>query len=375
MTRIILTGGHLTPAVATVEELLKKVKKNEIYFIGRKRSMEGDRALSQEFRTISSSGIKFYPLITGRVMRTFSGYSITSFIKIFVGFFHSFFLIVTIRPKVVCSFGGYVGFWPSFWAWVFRIPVVIHEQTLEPGLANKIVGKWATRVTVAFPETIRYFPKRKTRAIGNPIRSEIYLKTPKNAALAKFLQNSSTNKLIYITGGSQGSHEINKTFKSILSKLLSKYFVIHQTGNSSLHPDFALFSKFQDKLDQRLARKYFPVTFIDSADIGAVLDQADLVVGRSGANTVWELAFLNKRAIFVPLPFSASGEQEKNARWFEKFGEAKVILQSNLSPYVLFQAIEEMCEAGNAPKYETQDLPRNAAGDLATIILNKQKNG
>lgn len=375
--KILITGGHFTTAIATIEELLKSVGKGNIYFVGRKRSMEGDKTFSVEYRRATELRLQFFPLTTGRIVRQVNEFTLVNLAKFVFGFFQSLYLIVRIRPDVICSFGGYIGFFPSFWAIFFRVPLIIHEQTTKPGLANRISALWAKKITVSFRQAVGFFPSGKTEVIGNPIRKEVFQKRAKNKNIKAFLDGVGGGKLIYITGGNQGSHSINMVVKEILKKVLGTYFVIHQTGNSTQHPDFVLFSKISASLEERQKKYYLPVSYVESGDIGAVLNRADLVIGRSGANTVWEIATLRKPSILIPLAISAGGEQKYNADLLSHAGVSKVIDQDQLSPYLLYRSIEEIFARSGDMRQSFKkirgEFSHGGAKKLSSLILHAAK--
>ena len=217
--KILVTGAHFTPALATIEEL-KKINGVEVVYVGRKTTLEGDNAQSVESEILPSKGIKFIPLVTGRLQRSFTIYTIPSLLKIPIGLIQSFFIVLSEKPDVVLSFGGYVAVPIVFISWLFSIPIMIHEQTLVSGLANKISSWFADKIAVSFSGI---FNKEKFILTGNPIR-EIVMKTKskKEAVLPTIL----------ITGGNQGSHVINLAVEQCLERLTRIAGVIHVTGDN-----------------------------------------------------------------------------------------------------------------------------------------------
>src|SRR3989338_8397326 len=139
--KIVLIGGHLAPALSVMEALPKDT---EVLFIGRKYGLEGDKALSLEYRTITGLNILFVGINTGRLQRKLTRYTIPSFFKLPFGMIRSFFALFKFKPQVVVGFGGYVSVPVVLCAYLLRIPVVIHEQTLEAGFANRFLAKFAT---------------------------------------------------------------------------------------------------------------------------------------------------------------------------------------------------------------------------------------
>lgn len=351
--KVMVTGTHFTPAVAVIEQL-KELGKLEIIYVGRATTQEGDSTQSVESQVLPSLGVKFIPLITGRLQRTFTVYTIPSLLKIPIGLIQSLFIVLLEKPNVILSFGGYVSVPIVFMGWLFSIPIIVHEQTLVSGLANKISSWFADKIAVSF-ET-GYFKGDKVVLTGNPIRSEI-LKIGKSGKYAN-------KKLptILILGGNQGSHVLNLAIGVILSKLLKIANVYHQTGDSKYRDFERLTELISGNLGSSgiFRERYKIAKWIDK-EYPEILQEADLVISRAGINTLTELAYLGKPAIVVPLPYLYQNEQNKNAKYFEEFGLVKVLPQSQLSAETLFQKIKNMI--GNLPK-----LKEAAKGAKVTVV-------
>ena len=190
----------------------------------------------------------------------------------------------------------------------------------------------AKKICISWESSFKFFPKEKTVLTGNPIRKEIIGKSK--------IKNH--KPLIYITGGSSGSHFLNSLIEKLIKKLLVDFNVIHQTGDSLEYDDFNRLKKLRETLPKGLKENYSIHKFINPSDVGSILRQAEFVIGRAGINTVTELIFTKKPAILIPLPFSANNEQLKNARFLEKLGLAFVILQKEATAQVLFSSIQSM---------------------------------
>jgi UDP-N-acetylglucosamine--N-acetylmuramyl-(pentapeptide) pyrophosphoryl-undecaprenol N-acetylglucosamine transferase len=236
------------------------------------------------------------------------------------------------RPSLIVSFGGYVALPPAIAGWLCRIPVITHEQTLVAGLANRIIARIAKRVCVTFPETMNHFPKGKAVYTGLPMREGLF-KPPKKAPFALDLPQY---PLMYVTGGATGSQSLNRLFYPILHSLLRRYTIVHQVGDTSLTEA----TNIQEALPIECKKRYIVVSYTRLPQLSWILAHASLVVGRSGANTVMELAALAKVALLVPLPWSGNGEQQKNASWLVRNGAAAVLVQHGLTPRHLEQKID-----------------------------------
>lgn len=331
--KIVVCGGHLTPALALIEEINKN-KNLKIFYFGMKIATEGSSNYSAEYRIINAKKIKFFPIVAGRIQRKFSRYTLTSLAKIPLGFIQSFLYLILARPNLIVSFGGYLSTPVIFCGWLLGIDSVTHEQAIVPGFASKVNSLFVKKVFVSWQESAEYFEKRKVVVVGNLVRQSIFSKHPKSSKIAAFLNES--KNLIFIAGGNQGSHFLNNLiFDSLAS--LKGYCLIHQVGTANFKGDYRKAQKIKNK-------NYMSCDYIDPDDFGAIARKAKLVISRSGANTVWELAILATPAILIPLPISSGNEQLENAKILTKAGFAMVANQNQLSTKVLADKIKDIFE-------------------------------
>ncbi|MCL5411135.1 MAG: undecaprenyldiphospho-muramoylpentapeptide beta-N-acetylglucosaminyltransferase [Patescibacteria group bacterium] len=368
--RVIVTGGHLTPALATIQEL-KKQPNIEIIFIGRKSTIEGDKTPSAESTIIPKMGIKFIPLTTGRLQRRFTRYTIPSLLKIPFGFAQALKILLGVKPDVILSFGGYLAVPVVVAGKALNIPVITHEQTVESGLANKIIARFANKVAISWEQSLKHFPSKKAILTGNPVREEMF-----NLKRVKTMK-----KLIYVTGGNQGSHVINETLLSILPDLLDKYEVTHQTGSSEVYKDFEMAKAKYLTLPKRVQEKYKFAKWFEGNEVAEILSKASLVIGRSGANMVCELAIIGVPAIFIPLPYASHNEQTKNAQVLEQIGAAVILPQRELTAKRLLAVVEMIMEKFDSYQKKAKEakklVPKDGARRLVeeTLALgNKTKS-
>lgn len=364
--KILLTGAHYTPAVAVIEEI-RKYPDTEILYVGRKTTREGDPAPSLESQVIPKLGVRFISITTGRLQRAFTRYTILSLLKIPVGIMQALFIIATERPDIILSFGGYVAVPIVFTGWLFSIPIIVHEQTLVSGLANKISSIFADKIALSFAQKVE---SNKTLLTGLPLRKEVLSSNRKllNKEYELFIKRANNKKLpiITITGGNQGSHAINAAVEGCLEKLTNLACIIHQTGDSTFR-DFERLEKH--KSDSYLPKKVF------LSEMGTVLSISDFVVSRAGANTLLELAYLSKPALVIPIPYLYVDEQNKNARYFENLGLVRILPQRDLNPNSLLENIKWMVQNITTLKKEAKDAKKvvipDAAARLAleTILL------
>lgn len=368
----------MTPAMAVIAKLKKEGW--EIFFIGRKHALEGDSAVSVEYKIIKELGIPFVSLIAGRFQRSLTRYTFFSLLKIPVGFIQSFYYLSKFKPSLILSFGGYLALPVALAGWILRIPIVTHEQSVVPGLATKIISRFARKVCVSWPQTEKWFSREKVILTGNPIRKEVFMGGVKPTHLRGVNLNE-TVPLIYITGGSLGAHAINEVVTQILPRLLEKYRIIHQCGNSQIYKDYENLLTTSCQLPATLRNRYFLTKYVESEDIGWVLNNADFVVSRAGANIITELAAKGLPAILIPLPWAGQKEQMENARLLTKAGTAVILPQEKLTGKTLYQCIESLIQ--NLEEYkmkrkEAQKLVNLEAGDklveAVKEVVNEEKN-
>ncbi len=360
--KLFITGGHLTPAIATIDALEERGN-FDVVFIGRKFAKEGDEELSVEYQLISARGIRFLPLSAGRIQRKFTKYTIPALLKIPVGFVQAGIYCLRERPSVIVSFGGYIAFPVALAAFCLGIPVITHEQTLAPGLTNKLIANLAKRVCVAFEETKSFFPTGKAVYTGLPIRKQLFAKL----SAAPYDVNLKSYPLLYITGGATGAQSLNQLLYPIIPKLLDECTIIHQVGNT-----IADAQSVRATLSREKQSRYIPESYIGADRLSWIFRHATIVVGRSGANTVIELATFARVALLVPLPWSANGEQEKNALWLAEHGGAMVLDQKDLESDRLYFEIEKLLGNHSSMKKKAEifapHIPQDGADKLVTHI-------
>lgn len=353
--KVLITGGHITPALAVAAELKEKGDAT-IVFVGRKYTYENDQAASFEYQEVKKAGYGFVDLKAGRLSRLLNMQSIVSILQIPFGFLGAFRILRREKPDVILSFGGYIALPVSIVGSVLRIPVFTHEQTIAPGWANKIIAFFAQKVFVSFPQSARYFNKNKTIVSGNPIRKEVFIRKTIGELLDK------SKPTILIMGGSLGSHSINIHIEKIARKLCEKYNVIHQTGNVEEFGDYERLKKLEIK-------DYFVKDHISGDVYGSYLSAADIIISRAGANTLFELIALKKPALFIPLPWSAGGEQQKQAELLVANGVAELFDQEDDSDNLLF-LIEKMVVNKEKHAHNFSRLASLVKQDAAQIIAD-----
>lgn len=329
--KLLITGGHLAPALAIIDEILQNGSKtfDKIVFVGRKYALDTEKTLSLEYKEITKRRVEFVPLNAGRLTRVLSARSIRSLAKIPIGFFNALSILQKEKPDVILSFGGYLALPIAFLSLFFNIPLYTHEQTMSPGLTNRIIGFFSKKIFLAFEESAPYFNRSKTIVTGNPVRKSIFITDKKPFLCQK------DRMVLYITGGSLGSHSINVHISRILLELLQTYIVIHQVGDTKEYNDYDKLWKQKLEFSPDVQNRYFLAKHFFEDEIGYVYSLADIVIGRSGANTFFELIALKKPAVLIPLPWSAHGEQKKHAELFKEKGIGEIFFQNGSSDTLL----------------------------------------
>ncbi len=368
--KILITGGHLTPAVAVINELKKRGYTNFVW-VGHKYNQSGSNTPSAEYNTVNELSIPFYHLKTGKLIRDWSPstfiYGIKNLFAIVGGFINAFTIIRKEKPSLVMSFGGYLALPIVFAAYINGIKIATHEQTIVTGLANKIISKFATKVFISWEDSAKYFNANKVVFTGNPIRSDVF--EIQDESLLVNINTTLPTILVY--GGNQGAHEINSRIFDILEDLLKDFNVIHQTGNSNVTKDNEQALHIKNSLNKDITNRYIPVDYINSKQVGTVLNKADIIVGRSGANTVAEILALGKLCVLISIPQTSHDEQIKNAKFVEQAGLGIYLTQNGLTPQKLYQTILLLRnQLNNGKSANNKDLQEVKESALKLIKLN-----
>lgn len=369
--RILITGGHLAPVLAILKTLPKSC---QVLVVGRKYTFEGDTSLSFEYRTLAILKVPVRPINTGRLQRKFTRHTISSLFKFPLGFLQSFRVVNDFKPDIMLSFGGYVSLPIVLAGVVLRIPVVIHEQTLGAGLANRIAAFFARKVCISWETSRNFFPKEKTVLTGNPVRKYQISNIKYFGRLSAEQISKEKLPLIYITGGSAGSHTINVLIENCLKELLKKFRIIHQIGDNFEFKDFDRLKRLRDGLDSTFKKRYIIAKFITPEAVGEVLRISDLVISRAGINTITELIFLGKPALLIPL----NNEQMANAIFMKKIGLAEILLKEKLTGKMFLNLIQSMMSDltfYNQRKEDAQKIIKQDAAEKIVKVLYDELEG
>ena len=328
--KIILTGGgtagHVTPTIALLPAL--KEAGYEIYYIGSKTGMEKE--------LIEKEGIPYYGISSGKLRRYFNLKNFTDPFRVIHGFFQALGILGRIKPDVVFSKGGFVSVPVVLAARLRRIPAVLHESDMTPGLANRIAMRGAKKICCNFPETLSKLPADKGVVTGTPIRQSLYNGSrEKGLSLCGFSPEDQNKQTLLVMGGSQGSVFINTAVREALPELQKSFRIIHLCGKGKKDEALSDRSKYPD---------YVQYEYIDK-ELPDIMAAADIVISRSGANAICELLALSKPAILIPLALNASrGDQILNARSFEKQGFSYLLEEENVNKDSLLEAVSYVSE-------------------------------
>ena len=367
MKKILIIGGHSTPAFAVLDELIKN-KNLSFVWVGQKYNQKGNKNPSQEYTTVTRNyKIDFINLNSGKLVRKWSFstffYGIIQLLRIILGSINAFFIILKIRPSLVLSFGGFLAVPVTFWAYILGIKVITHEQTLVSGFANKVISRFATKILVSWKSNLNDFPEEKVIFTGNPIRKDIF------KVHSNLLKSFNTDlPIVYITGGNQGANLINISVFKIIHDLLQIANVVHQTGNSTITNDFNKALQIKDNLATKLKNRYIVKQYINKDQIGEVFNKSSIVLSRAGANTMSEILALKKLCILIPIPWTSGNEQNKNADVVRDTGLGLVIKQNELNSKVLYENILHGLDRANKNlDFKNENISKNNSLNLINL--------
>lgn len=347
MKKIILTGGgtagHVTPNLALLPSL--KERGYEIHYIGSYNGIER--------KLIEGAEIPYDGISSGKLRRYFDVKNFSDPFRVIKGYTEARRLIKKYRPDVVFSKGGFVAVPVVLAAKHYKVPTIIHESDMTPGLANKLCIPSAAKVCCNFPETLKYLPEDKSVLSGSPIRKEL-LEGDRLTGL-QYTGLSAAKPIILVIGGSLGAVAINNAVRSLLPKLLKTYQVIHICGKGNL--------------DENLIGKvgYVQYEYVD-APLRHLFAAADLILSRAGANSICEILALRKPHVLIPLSAAASrGDQILNARSFEKQGFSSVLEEENMTDDTLYEAI---CNTYEQRQKFVDAMNQSSLSDAVGIIMD-----
>jgi UDP-N-acetylglucosamine--N-acetylmuramyl-(pentapeptide) pyrophosphoryl-undecaprenol N-acetylglucosamine transferase len=308
MKKIVLTGGgtagHVNPHFALIPHLQKSGW--EIHYIGTHDGIE---------RELIEPHLPYNPISAGKLRRYFDVKNLSDPFRVLKGIAEAYRVLRRIRPRVVFSKGGFVSVPVTVAAWLLRIPVILHESDLTPGLANKLSLPFASELCLTFPDSLKYV-KGKGTVTGTPIRAELLAgQKSEGLRLCGFAEDV---PVLLVMGGSQGAGVFNQVIRENLPVLAERYQIIHLCGKGNL--------------DQAVKHPRYCQVEYAKEELAHLLAAADYVLSRAGANAIFELLALAKPHVLVPLSKKASrGDQILNAASFARQGFSLVIQEEELN--------------------------------------------
>lgn len=342
---VLMTGAHVTPAVALTQAIHEKIPDARIIYAG--RGADATEQLSVERAEIERIGGHFRTMTSGKLHRFFTISQFWEFAKLPIGVIQALGLLLGEKPDVVVSFGGYLSIPIVVGSRLLRIPIVLHEQTTVWGLSNRICRRWADAVAVSWPHLM----EPGVVLTGNPL--------PKEIVSAGKSVPAGNKEILYITEGSQASKAISRAVRKIISRLLLRFEVYHQTKYPA---------------DQVDSERYHCAHWFPTPRHAKILRSASIAISRAGANTVTYHAYFGIPSVLIPLPHAGGNEQMRNAQLLADTGLARILPQTELSGENLLSAVTELSSLPERVKRESQIRARrlvrtDAASALADLVL------
>ena len=351
------TGGHTSAGLAVAAALQQR--EIECHWIGSRAGIEA--------RRVPEAGLPYHAIPTGKLRRYWDWQNFPDLLlRAPAGVVQARRLLARLAPDLVFATGGFVALPTVFAAKSRRIPIVVHEQTSVPGLANRIAGRMAQKIALTFPQMGTEFPPEKVVVTGNPLRPELQGGS-REAGLAR-LGLDPALPVIYVTGGAQGSHPINRAVGETLAPLLETCQVIHQCGDNPETGDRPWLEKQARDLPAGLRTRYHLIPYV-GAELRDVYAVANLVVGRAGAGTVSECCHLGLPALYIPLPGTSGDEQTANARLVQAAGGAVLFPQIALTPRSLLESVRGLLADASRLKAMGERARSLAVPDAADRIV------
>jgi UDP-N-acetylglucosamine--N-acetylmuramyl-(pentapeptide) pyrophosphoryl-undecaprenol N-acetylglucosamine transferase len=369
------TGGHTYPAITTIRaarELLRGAGVDlDVLYVGSATGLEARVAEAEElpFQAVSTGKLRR----SRNPLRMISADNLRDIGRLGKGLMQARRAVRAFRPDVVLSTGGYVAVPVGLAARAADAPLLVHEQTTRLGLANRMLVRRAAVIALSSPTSVELLPTAvRGRAVvtGNPIRVELLDGDAERGVKAlNWAGRDATLPTVFVTGGAQGSVQINRLVEAVLDWLLARANVVHQCGATSL----AELQRRAEQLPPDLAGRYRVIEFV-GAELPDVHALADVVISRSGAGTLAELTALGKPSVLIPLVPTGGAEQEHNARYLQQAGASQALLGASPTPQDLTQALDGLISdpalrAAMSAQAARLGRPR-AAQDLVTVLLS-----
>lgn len=354
------TGGHIYPIIAIIRELKKHLSGLAVYFVAPDKASL--KEMNQQKEIISKR------ILSGKLRRYLSLKNLVSPVLIFTGFIQALAYLLKIKPSLVFLKGGYGALPLGLAALALKLPIIVHESDTYPGLITRLFASRAEIVLTSFQETKNYLRKGiKIRLTGNPVR-KLNQKEKNQQDAKKILGLSEQKKALLVLGGSQGSSEINELIFNTKNNLLVNFSIIHAVGKDK-------FRDFKKRISQRKRSNDYQIyPYLKEKKLSLALTAADLVIARSGAGLIFEIAQAGKPSILIPLANAASNHQRKNAYSYMSAGACLVIEKPNSQQGVFLKELSRLSNNQERIKKMTAAAKRfakpDASSEIASLILN-----
>lgn len=347
MSTIVFTGGgttgHVTKNIIVMEALKKIHPELEFHYLGSKQGKEVD-LVGKDLAT-------FHAISSGKLRRYFALETIPDFFRFLAGIWQSFWLLGKLKPRLVFSSGGFVALPTAIGAWLRKVPIITHETDSYPGLANRMMGRMATKILLGYESAKPYFNASKAVFTGNPVSPKLF-EGSRERALAK-LGFDPHRKTILVMGGSQGAQQINELIEQILPELVKEWQVIHLTGKGKKAENTSSYAIFE----------------YVTGDYPDFLMAGDLVISRAGGNSLAEIEALGKTAILIPLPLPAAAgdHQRKNAEeMLKKHSDWQVL--TNPKSEELLESVRRVPPMAADPHVARGDAAQKVVAEVSPLL-------
>mgnify|MGYP000543407119 CR=1 FL=1 len=357
------TGGHINPALAIAQKVRNESPYNEILYVGTKNGLESE--------LVPKSGFEFKYVTAKYLRRKLSLENVKTLFASIKGVMEAAKIINEFKPDIVVGTGGYVCGPVVLAAYLKKVPTIIHEQNVFPGITNKMLSKVVDVIGISFAEAEKYFPEsaaKKLVLVGNPVRKEILSADRRESRMKLNLRPDVV--LIYSFGGSGGQLSLNEAIIDVIKKINGQknIKIIHVTGKK-------MYGGFMDNIKKEGIVLEDNIEILDYMyDAATALSASDIVIGSAGAITIAEITATGVPSILIPKTYTAENHQEYNARALEKEGAAKVILEKDLDGKQLIKAIEEIIENKNILKTMSLNSKRMGNTDVENKIYGTMLN-
>lgn len=315
INKILLTGGGTLGSVSPLLAIAEELNNSEFLWVGTNKGLERE--------IVERENIKFKSIVSGKLRRYFSFRNFIDPFLIIIGLFQSIFIMIKWRPNMIITAGSFVSVPVVIAGWILKVPSLIHQQDVRPGLANKLMAPFAKKITVSFEKSLADYGKKAVWT-GNPTRHNLEISNNKPKMTNYFdLQNDLP--VVLVMGGGTGAKGINNLISNGLDELTKFCQVIHITG--------------KNKVEKIKVKNYYFFESLNIEEITEAYRLADVVVSRCGMGSLTELSCLGKPSILIPIPDS---HQEENAEVFAEKDAAIVLDQKKITPEELSNKIKNI---------------------------------